>query len=218
MGTIDLTAWGLMTLPGKAKSPYIKRPKVLNHLTRRLLRTPRTVGPLSRFNEETAGAILQALADGCYLETAAAAAGLRKETLHDWLRWGNEGRQPYADFLAQATQARATAEARDVAFIGKSDDWRAHAWRLERMHGKAYAGVTVTEARLEVDARTTEEITARARSIYGLPPMVALAASTTHANQTIEAEYVEAKEGQQGAAQAASREDSGLAPEGGGDR
>lgn len=88
---------------------------------------------------------------GCYIETAAGAAGIARSNLYEWLRKGGEGIKPYVDFYEQVTQARDQAEARDVANVGKAaqSDWRAAAWRLEKMHGRRYAGVNVSETKVE---------------------------------------------------------------------
>ena len=94
--------------------------------------------------------ILAYLKAGNYLETAAAAAGITKQTLHAWLRRGraesarldnpkakaNAAEALYLDFLLAAEEAMATAEAQDLAMIGAAatTQWQAAAWRLERKY------------------------------------------------------------------------------------
>ena len=78
--------------------------------------------------------IVGALKAGNYLETAAALAGIHPDTLRDWVKKGRKGDPRYEDFSHAVQQAIASAEARDLAVIGKaaSEYWQAAAWRLER--------------------------------------------------------------------------------------
>jgi hypothetical protein len=79
--------------------------------------------------------IVQAIRAGNYIETAAAYAGIAKDTLYAWLRRGAAGTEPeYSEFAAAVEQALASAETRDVALIGQAaeKEWQAAAWRLER--------------------------------------------------------------------------------------
>jgi transposase-like protein len=74
---------------------------------------------------------------GAYVETAAAAAGISKQTLYNWLRRAvdeNERDPIFAKFAAAVEEAQALAEVRDIALIGKAAEtqWQAAAWRLER--------------------------------------------------------------------------------------
>lgn len=72
---------------------------------------------------------------GNYVETAAAAAGISKETLYKWLRRGARSKGgPCRDFADAVAVAQAQAEARDVALIARAAEsqWQAAAWRLER--------------------------------------------------------------------------------------
>lgn len=88
-----------------------------------------------KLTPETRDRILALIKAGNYRETAAAAVGIRGDTLREWLRRGaREEGTIYSDFAELMDQAEAEAEARDVALIGKAgqEDWRALAWRLER--------------------------------------------------------------------------------------
>lgn len=72
---------------------------------------------------------------GNYVETAAAVAGITKDTLYRWLRKGANAKSGiYKQFSDAVKRAQAEAEARDVGLIGKAavDQWQAAAWRLER--------------------------------------------------------------------------------------
>lgn len=77
---------------------------------------------------------------GAYVETAAAAAGISKETLYSWLRRGAADEVPFAAFAEAVEEAQALAEMRDLALIGKAaeTEWTAAAWRLERKFPSRY--------------------------------------------------------------------------------
>lgn len=84
---------------------------------------------------------------GAYVETAAAAAGISKETLYSWLRRGAAGEAPFAAFAEAVEEAQALAEMRDLALIGKAaeTEWTAAAWRLERKFPDRYGRRTKHE-------------------------------------------------------------------------
>lgn len=78
--------------------------------------------------------VIGALKAGNYLETAAALVGVHHDTLREWVKKGRRGDPRYEDFAHAVSQAIASAEARDLAVIGKAanEHWQAAAWRLER--------------------------------------------------------------------------------------
>lgn len=84
--------------------------------------------------------IVSYLRAGAYVETAAAAAGIAKDTLYAWLRRGAAGEEPFARFAAAVEEAQAKSELRDLAIIGKAaeTEWTAAAWRLERKYPDRY--------------------------------------------------------------------------------
>lgn len=111
--------------------------------------------------QAVSAAIVQALTAGNYLETAAAYAGVAKQSVYNWLRQGARDqmagqRTVYADFLDAVKKAEADAEvagitaiaqaARDRTIDIKDKDgkvietrvvpaaWQAEAWRQERRH------------------------------------------------------------------------------------
>jgi hypothetical protein len=90
---------------------------------------------------------------GSFIETATAASGISKTTFYDWLNAGNEcnaqivkadgGRHKFTEmqrlcmgFSDAVGRAMAEAEIADLMVIRRASltDWRAAAWRLERMH------------------------------------------------------------------------------------
>lgn len=54
--------------------------------------------------------IVSDLETGAYVETAAEAAGINRQTLYNWLDAGVRGEEPYASFLDSVMRARAKAE------------------------------------------------------------------------------------------------------------
>lgn len=93
---------------------------------------------------------------GNYVETAAAAAGVSKTTLYDWLKRGARGEgAEFVEFADAVTQALAQAEARDVAIIAKAaaTEWQAAAWRLERMRPARWGRRNAARDRTERLAR-----------------------------------------------------------------
>src|SRR4051794_5885846 len=96
----------------------------------------------SKLTDETASRILTALRTGCYMETAAAFAGIHKSTLHDWLKRGrSESKGRYREFSYSVEKALAESELRDLAVIARASErqWQASAWRLERRWPQRWA-------------------------------------------------------------------------------
>lgn len=100
-------------------------------------RHPHRMGRPTKLSAEVQDKIVSYVRRGNYLETAAAAAGIHKRTLFDWLKRGTTGEAPYADFLHAVDEANAEAEARDLETVSEHahSDWRAAAWKLERRRG-----------------------------------------------------------------------------------
>jgi transposase len=96
----------------------------------------RPPGRPTRLTPELQAKLCDAIRAGNYMETAAAFAGIRKATLHNWLRRGARQSQGiYHAFSEAVEKALADSEARDVALIAKAaaeGQWQAAAWRLER--------------------------------------------------------------------------------------
>ena len=107
-------------------------------------------GRPTKLTSELQSRIVQAIQAGNYIETAAAYAGISKNTLFDWLRRGAREKErvagkprarvrkeeaPYVEFSDSVEKALAEAEVRDVVNVMKAADggqWQASAWRLER--------------------------------------------------------------------------------------
>lgn len=95
--------------------------------------------------------IVELVQAGNYLETAAGAAGVGRNTFQSWMNWGEEyegkeeaevpaDRRIYWAFRVAILHAREVATAKILRKIERAaiDDWRAAAWLLERTRGTAY--------------------------------------------------------------------------------
>lgn len=94
--------------------------------------------------------IVEAIKMGNYIETAAAFAGISKNTLYEWLKRGAREKEriagtnrkpkaseaPFVRFSDVVEKAMADAEVRDVLIIANAakENWQAAAWRLERKY------------------------------------------------------------------------------------
>ncbi len=95
----------------------------------------------STLTPEVHDRIVEALRSGCYLETAAAYAGVPRATFYEWLRRGRAGDGDRFVRLADAIEkALADAELRDLLTIARASEsqWQASAWRLERRYPEKY--------------------------------------------------------------------------------
>ena len=82
--------------------------------------------------------ILKSIRNGNYLSTSAHAVGIMPQVVTRWLQIGRgehptrPAKEPYTSFAKNYDKARAEAEGAIVESLGKSEDWRARAWVLER--------------------------------------------------------------------------------------
>lgn len=105
------------------------------------------IGRPPKIDSVTTSTIERAIKAGNYIETAAAAAGVSRSTLYEWLRVGarekaliEKGETPskeyaeYVSFSDIVKKAIGYSEVRDVAIIASASEtqWQAAAWRLER--------------------------------------------------------------------------------------
>jgi hypothetical protein len=93
--------------------------------------------------------ICQLVRAGNSVEIAASASGISAPTYYRWMERGiREQSGPYADFREAVDRARAEVEGRLVAGDQASaNDWRASAWRLERMRPERWARSSERRAR-----------------------------------------------------------------------
>ena len=99
-------------------------------------------GRPTKLNEELQKRICDFLRQGAYVETAAAAAGIRKDAFYDWLKKGAANpKSIYGQFSDAVAKAMADAELNDLICISvaaKKGNWSAAAWRLERRNPKRW--------------------------------------------------------------------------------
>lgn len=98
----------------------------------------------TKLKKKLADRIVAAVRAGAYIETAAAFAGVHKDTLYAWLRRGAEveGKGLYGEFSDAIEKALAESELHFLEIIRKAAEgdaeldiqpqWQAAAWRLER--------------------------------------------------------------------------------------
>jgi transposase len=113
-------------------------------------------GRPTKLTPETQEKIVRAVRAGNYLETAAAHAGVRKQTLHDWLHRGANARTGiYREFSDAIQKALADAETSEVALITKAASdgaWQAAAWKLERRNPKRWGARVRVSVEEELNA------------------------------------------------------------------
>lgn len=103
--------------------------------------TGRPPGRPPKLTPEVMDVVVNAIAAGNYMDTAAALAGVDKVSLYRWIKKGaNATRGIKRDFYKRVTEAMARAEARGVTgiSIAAQKDWKAAAWLLERRYAKRW--------------------------------------------------------------------------------
>jgi len=105
--------------------------------------------------------ILQFLSFGVPQSLAAEAAGLTSQALSNRKRRAEESDEP-DPFVERMRQAWAKGIIARIVKILRGDDWRAHAWYLERVLPEFFANA---ELRAKLDAATGPEEQAKIREI-----------------------------------------------------
>lgn len=82
------------------------------------------VGRPSKLNKDVQDRIAGAIRAGSYIETAAALAGINKDTFYDWLRRGGRGEPDYKNFSDAVEKALADGEMRDLMVIDRAAQGR----------------------------------------------------------------------------------------------
>ncbi len=83
---------------------------------------------------ELQDAVVKRIRAGNYIKVACLAVGIGVSTYFEWLKKGEEGRQPYAEFTDTIKKAEAEAHVNYVAIVASHapKQWQAAAWWLER--------------------------------------------------------------------------------------
>lgn len=99
------------------------------------------MGRKSKLTPEVQEGIVKALAVGATHEQAYGYMGIGHDTFYKWLRWGAEGRAPYAEFADAVKKTEQQASVGWLAFIeaaARNGQWQAAAWKLERRYPKVW--------------------------------------------------------------------------------
>lgn len=142
------------------------RKSVAKPLEEKTIQTVKKNGRPTKFTPEVTSKILSAIRGGNYIETAAAWAGVNKQTIYDWLRQGAAATTgPFREFSDAVGEALAHAEIVDlqnVAEAAKKGNWQAAAWRLERRNpsrwGRKDRVPVAPEDEINYDDLTDEEL------------------------------------------------------------
>ena len=94
----------------------------------------------TKFSQEVAQRIIEAVRDGLPYRLAAAYGGVHHDTFREWRRAGEAGEEPFVAFSAAVEQAEAEGALRNLRFINTTPDWRARAWILEHRHPAEFGG------------------------------------------------------------------------------
>lgn len=119
------------------------------------------IGRPTKLTPELHAVIVASIEGGNYAETAAALAGIHRDTFYGWMERGRRGEQPFADFSDAVTRARAKAEADAVETVRagmadpKTGAERAQ-WYLERTAPDRFA----RRDKVIVENLVNEELTA----------------------------------------------------------
>lgn len=105
--------------------------------------------------------VCNAIRDGMTYADAAVMAGIGYSTFRDWMRRGEEGEEPFFEFMVAAEQAALDWKASAIKGIaaagtGAKADWRASAFLLERRHPDQY-GRGDSQTRIVATLRTEAE-------------------------------------------------------------
>jgi hypothetical protein len=101
-----------------------------------------------KYSAQVHADIVKNLEAGAFKKHAAEAVGVSINTLTQWLQWGDEGREPYAQFALDVERAIARDAVRNQTIISAAaagehkGDWKAAAWNLERKFPKLYGAMT----------------------------------------------------------------------------
>jgi transposase-like protein len=115
-----------------------------------------TGGRPSKLTPEVRERVVRAIERGALLETAAAAAGVHRDTLHHWLRRGaRESRGTYREFSDAVLRATAELEEKMAGVVTTAalgGDLDAAKWWLERRNPTRWGVRTTLTVRAELTA------------------------------------------------------------------
>ena len=112
----------------------------------------RKAGTRSKFTQPRKDRIIKAIGAGCSYEMAADYAGISRQTLWNWIKKGEEGKdRNYITFLDNIKTAEIEGAMANLGTIQEASqkDWKAAAWILERRHGYSKDGMKSTRPKEE---------------------------------------------------------------------
>lgn len=113
------------------------------------------MGRPTSLTPEVQEAICKALRAGNYLEQAASAGGIHRDTLRSWMQRGATGEEPFAEFLGAVKEAEDKGERLLLRQVRAGvDNWQSRAWVLERRWPKRWAARVRQAVTEELDAFT----------------------------------------------------------------
>jgi hypothetical protein len=116
-------------------------------------------GRPTKLTPDVADVVVENLRAGNYVQTAARAAGISRQTFADWMRRGRSTKTedaPFREFAERVEQARAECEAENVKIIADAarESWSAAAWLLERLYPERWGRPSSPQRR---DASAAED-------------------------------------------------------------
>jgi hypothetical protein len=145
----------------KQKKIVKKKKSNAKPLAEKTIQTAKSAGRPTKFTDEVTSKILMAIRAGNYVETAAAWAGINKDTFYEWLKLGaKETKGKYRTFSDAVGEALAYAEVNDLMHIGNAakDNWQAAAWRLERRNPTRWGRREYTENKHNIEIMSKEHL------------------------------------------------------------
>lgn len=132
------------------------------------------IGRPTKLSPEVTEKICAAIRVGCYMETAAANAGIHKDTLYAWLKSGANDESPeHVAFSDSVQKALAEAEVTAVERINAAgaEQWQALAWRLERRFPDRWGRRDRVENTVNLNVQDKAQLAAEGQAL-GLTPEV----------------------------------------------
>lgn len=119
-----------------------------------------------KLTDEVRATILEWLRKGHYRKVACAKVRITERTFQNWMRWGEEGKEPYAAFALDVLQAEADCQEEllrairtaqpGVPGVSGADVWTSRAWVMERRWPKQWRGSVRVMVNEEVESMTSK--------------------------------------------------------------
>ena len=121
-------------------------------------------GRKTKLTKELTDEIVKRIRAGNYIKVACEAVGISQTAYFDWLNKGEQGIEPYAEFLGAIKKAESEAHTHFVAVIAAQapSQWQAAAWWLERKYpGQWGKREKIEVSQEQVSSKEIETIEAR---------------------------------------------------------